>query len=234
LGRTGDKRGLLNLARMCRVLVIYTVVFFVAGLIVSVPQRFEALARLQPLRSLHLLYMLLILIGGGFIADYVLKNRVWRWVALFLPLCAGMFYAQQDLFSASNHIEWPWMSPKNRWEQAFLWIRQNTPGDAVFAMDPLYAELPTEDTVGFRALAERSSLADGYKDSGTVSMFPLLAEDWWEQYQAQKDWKHFGVADFERLEQKYGVNWVVLQGPGVAGLTCPYKNSAVVVCRLTS
>lgn len=232
LARVAHRRRLHSLAAMCRALVIYDVIFFVAGLTFSVPKRFEAFARLQPLRSLHLLYMLLILIGGGFLADYVLKNRVWRWIALFLPLCAGMFYAQRDLFAASNHIEWPWASPKNQWTQAFLWIRQNTPVNSVFAVDPLYIKIPGEDTVGFRACAERSSLADGYKDSGTVSMFPPLADDWWEQFQAQKNWKQFNLADFERLQQKYGANWFVLQSPGIAGMNCPYRNSAVVVCQL--
>jgi hypothetical protein len=232
LGRLAQRRGLQKLSALCRALVIYNLVYFVAGIVFSVPKRFEALARIQPLRSLHLLYMLLILIGGGFIAEYVLKNRPWRWLALFLPLCGGMFYAQRTLFPASDHIEWPWAAPKNPWEQAFLWVRKSTPVDAVFAVDPLYIKIPGEDTVGFRAGAERSSLADGYKDSGTVSMFPQLADDWWEQFQAQRNWKNFDLSDFERLRQKYGVDWVVLQAPGIAGLSCTYENSAVKVCPL--
>lgn len=232
IGRLADRHGSRNLSRMCRALIIYDLVFFAAGLIFSIPKSFEALARLQPLRSLHLLYMLLIVIGGGCLAEYVLKNRTWRWITLLLPLCAGMFYAQRTLFPGSAHVEWPWASPKNQWEQAFLWIQRNTPENAVFAIDPLYIKIPGEDTVGFRALAERSSLADGYKDSGTVSMFPPLAEDWWEQFQAERNWRHFALADFERLRQKYGADWFVLQAPGVAGLDCPYGNSDVLVCRL--
>jgi hypothetical protein len=82
--------------------------YFAAGLLVSVPKQFESLARIQPLRSLHLLYMLLIVIGGGFIADYILKARWWRWVLFFLPLSTGMFIAQREIFPASSHIEWPW------------------------------------------------------------------------------------------------------------------------------
>jgi len=34
-----------------------------------------------------------------------------------------------------------------------------------------------EDEHGFRALAERSMLADRVKDSGAVTMFPRLADD---------------------------------------------------------
>lgn len=224
--------GRLKLARTCRVLVIYNLIYFVAALIVSVPKQFESLARIQPLRSLHLLYMLLIVIGGGLLAQYVLKNRAWRWAVVFLPVASGMFFAQRSLFPASAQIEWPWAKPKNEWAQAFLWIRNNTPNDADFAMEPLYIKLPGEDTVAFRALAQRSSIADGYKDSGTVSMFPPLADLWWEQFQQQKGWKNFGVQDFAELGKRYGVNWVIVQSPGVTGLECPYKNHAVEVCRI--
>lgn len=232
LARLAQNRGMENAARACRVLAIYGTLYFGAALIISIPREFEALARWQPLRSLHLFYILLIILGGGFMADYVLKARLWRWMVLFIPLCAGMYIAQRSLFPASHHVEWPWIQPKNLWEQAFLWIRHDTPVDAVFAIDPVYIKLDGEDTAAFRPEAERSSVADGYKDSGTVSMFPPLADLWWEQFQAERNWKNFGLADFLRLKQRYGVNWVVLQSPGVSGIECPYRNREVMVCRL--
>ncbi len=63
-------------------------------------------------------------------------------------------------------------------------------------------------------------------------MFPRLAEKWWEQKQAQTPWKDFQAADFARFREKYGVTWVVVQQPGLAGLECAYQNAAVRVCRL--
>jgi hypothetical protein len=169
---------------------------------------------------------------GGLLGEYILKDRAWRWVLLFLPLSAGMFFAQRQLFPSTSHIEWPWAAPKNHWEQAFLWIRQNTPVNATFAIDPFYMEASGEDRIGFRALAERSRLADANKDSGAVAMFPPLAEEWWEQFQAQKNWQHFTRADFLKLRGKYGVDWVVLQKPQTLGFPCPYANQAVTVCRV--
>jgi hypothetical protein len=219
------------LARSCKALVIYGVIYFVAALVVDLPPRFESLARLQPLRSLHLLYMLLFLVIGGLGAEYVLKNRAWRWLALFVPLCAGMFVAQRELFPQSAHVEWPGVTPKNPWAQAFVWVRGNTPVDAVFAMDPRFMQLLGEDEIGFRCLAERSRLADDTKDSGAVSMFPPLAEQWWSEVQAQTPWSSFGPADFGRLKSKYGVSWIATQQP-VAGIECPYANGVVRVCRL--
>jgi hypothetical protein len=144
-----------------------------------------------------------------------------------------MFFAQRQLFPASAHVEWPWAQPRNPWAQAFEWIRDRTPPDALFALDPKHMHINGEDENGFRARAQRSRLADDVKDQGAASMFPPLSVRWQEQVQDQKDWKQFQPEDFERLRQKYGVSWVVVQPPGPAGLDCPYENSAVRVCRLT-
>jgi hypothetical protein len=230
-GRIAGERQWRRLDLVCRALIIYDLAYFPAALVVDLPARFESLARLQPLRSLHLLYMLMFLIMGGFLGEYLLKNRVWRWLALFVPLGIGMFAAQRALFPASAHIEWPGSTPKNPWAQAFVWVRENTPVDAVFALDPGFMQLRGEDTIGFRCLAQRSRLADLSKDSGAVSMFPPLAEEWWTQVQAQTPWSSFRAEDFSRLENIYGVSWVVVQQPGIAGLDCVYQNSAVQVCR---
>lgn len=231
-GRVARARQWRRLELLCRALIIYDLVYFAAALVVDLPARFESLARLQPLRSLHLLYMLMFLIMGGFLGEFVLKNRVWRWLALFIPLSAGMFLAQRTLFPASAHIEWPGGAPKNPWAQAFVWVRDNTPVNAVFALDPDFMQLPGEDTTGFRALAERSRLADSSKDSGAVSMFPPLAEEWQAQVQAQSPWTSLRLGDLVRLKNERGVSWIVMQQPGGAGLDCAYQNRAVRVCRI--
>lgn len=230
--RIAQSRERYDMAAMCRALAIYDVVYFVAALIVSVPGRFEVLARIQPLRCLYLLYLLLVVFAGGLLAEHLLKTKLLRWIALFLPLAAAMFVAQRSLFPASAHVELPWAVPRNEWAQAFLWIRQNTPVDSKFAIDPDYMRVRGEDTIGFRALAERSRLADATKDSGSVSMFPALAEAWYGQWQAQKDWKNFQYANFLRLKELYGVNWLVLQQPQADGFSCPYRNSVVAVCQI--
>jgi hypothetical protein len=218
--------------RVSRAFVIYGLIYLLAALVVDLPARFEALARLQPLRSVHFLYIVMFVVMGGFAGEYVLKDRLWRWLLLFAPLSLGMFMAQRALFPASTHVEWPGAAPKNPWAQAFVWIRQNTPANSVFAFDPEYMNIAGEDEIGFRCLAQRSHLADEVKDNGVVSMFPALAEKWWAQVQAQTPWKSFRAEDFLRLKNTYGANWVLVQQPGVAGLDCPYQNSAVRVCRI--
>jgi hypothetical protein len=217
---------------MCSALIIYGLSFFGAALIITIPPRFANLAELQPLRALHLLYILLFVFSGGPLAQFVLKKTIWRWGVLFVPLCAGMWFAQRQTFPASPHLEWPGSPPRNPWVKAFWWIRQNTPKDAYFALDPEYMALAGEDQHGFRAIAERSRIADEVKDSGAVTMFPALAETWREQVNAERGWEKFQGADFARLKRQFGVNWVVVQQSGVAGLECPYENPVVRVCRV--
>ncbi len=232
--RVAQTKNWKNVQRLCRAFIVYDTIYIVAALIVDLPARFESLARLQPLRSLHLLYIVMLVIMGGLLGEFVLKTRVWRWVALFLPLSVGMFMAQRELFPASAVVEWPGVAPKNPWAQAFVWVRDNTPVDAVFALDPEYMHIYGEDEIGFRSMAQRSRMADAVKDNGVVSMFPALAQAWWTQVQAQRPWKNLTVENLEQLRAKYGVSWILTERPGIAGLECPYENSTVRVCQIPS
>jgi hypothetical protein len=237
LARWARPRGAKNLELVSRAMVPFVVIAALAAIGLGIPARFEALTRLQPLRCLALCYMILVVIGGGLLGKYLLQGHVWRWVALLVPLGLGMFLAQRQVFPASSHIEWPSAQPRNRWAQAFDWIRVNTPVDALFALDPRHMELPGEDENGFRARAERSMLADLVKDKGAASMFPPLSVEWARQVGDERNFERFNQKDFERLRQHYGVTWVVVQQSSAAhsdltGLECPYENSEVRVCRL--
>jgi hypothetical protein len=221
---------------ICKALIAFEGIFFAIALVISMPGRFDNLAELQPMRCLHLLYILMFLVGGGLLGKFVLQDRAWRWALLFIPLCGVTVLAQRATFPATPYVEWPWSVARNPWIQAFDWIRANTPEDAYFAMNPTAMQLPGEDEHGFRAIAQRSLLADSVKDSGAVSMFPALAEEWQEQVNAQRGWKKFQLADFQKLKARYGVDWVVveIEQPGAVGLACPYGNSRVRVCRIES
>jgi hypothetical protein len=232
-GRISHRRKLVLVERLCFTSIIFSLIFLLISLVITIPPQFARLAELQPMRSLHLIYVLLLTIAGGLLAEHVLKAKLWRWL-VFVPLCGGMFYAQRQLFPATPHLEWPGLQTTNQWTQAFLWIRSNTPVNAYFALDPKHMRLPGEDQHGFRAIAERSMLADRVKDSGAVTMFPALAQTWLEQVGSQQGWKDFGAEDLARLHRRFGVDWVVLQQPGVAGMECPYRNAAALVCRITS
>ncbi len=232
IGNFARRRSMKSLELVSRAMVPFVLVAAGAAIVLGIPARFEALARLQPLRCLSLCYMVLVVAGGGLLGQCVLQRQVWRWLVLFVPLSLGMYYAQRQVFPASQHIEWPGAQPRNQWAQAFEWIRGNTPVEALFALDPGHMELPGEDENGFRARAERGMLADLVKDKGAASMFPLLSVKWAEQIADEQNWKQFSKADFERLRQKYGVTWVVVEQPGRTGLECPYENSTVRVCRL--
>jgi hypothetical protein len=93
-------------------------------------------------------------------------------------------------------------------------------------------QLPGEDYHSFRALAQRSELADAVKDAAVATQVPELAPLWQQQTEAVAGWRHFQKQDFLQLRQQFGVDWIIVQGGGVEGLECPYKNEAVAVCKL--
>jgi len=220
------------LERLTTRLVYFGLFQTAVGLIIMLPAPFERLRPFEPMRYLHLIYLLFFLVAGGLLGQYILGRHVYRWLLLFIPLGMGMFYAQRQLYPASLHLELPGRAPQNDWLKAFDWIRQNTPVDSLFALDPRYMQLPGEDFHGFRALAERSALADFTKDGGMAARVPSLAPRWLMEVKATEGWRSFQAADFEKLRQQFGVNWIVLAQPGVAGLVCPYQNRGVLVCRV--
>jgi hypothetical protein len=186
------------------------------------------------MRSLVLIYLLMFFLGGGILTQ-LFRRRLALLAVLFLGLCGGMFYTQRDEFPATPHIEWPFMKPANEWLQAFDWIRRSAPAEAYFVLDPRYVERPGEDFHGFRAFAERSVLADEIEDKVVASLSPALAEEWWAETEAQRDWSAFDSAGLRRLNARFGVDWVLLERdnpPYPAGLVCPYENARIRVCRI--
>jgi hypothetical protein len=203
------------------------------GIFISVTPGLERLIPTEPMRSLHFLTLLTVLLGGGILGERLLHDRPLRWAVLLAPICAAFLVAQTIvLFPAGPHIEWPSRVARNSWTEAFEWVRRHTPRDAYFALGATYQELPGQDFHSFRALAERSALLDYSKDRSVVANWPQLAPSWREQVRDQEGWPGFTITDFQRLKQKYGVTWVVLQTAHPAVLDCPYQNDAARVCRV--
>jgi hypothetical protein len=213
-------------------LMLFGVFQLAVAIAIMLPPSLDRLKPFQPMRFLHLLYLIFFLLVGGLIGQKALGRHGYRWLLFFVPLGLGMFWAQRQTFPDTAHVEWPGAKSQNSWVEAFDWIRQNTPSHSLFALDPYYMELPGEDFHSFRALAERSALADVVKDASVATQVPSLAVRWKEEVDAQQGWRNFQAADFQRLQHSFGVNWVVLTQPVLNGMDCPYRNSRVLVCRL--
>jgi hypothetical protein len=232
VNRYAVKRNDNVLARCSLALLLYGAFQQCVAMILLAPRALIRVTPLQPMRYLQLEYIFLVLILGALFGRYVLKHHAWRWAVFLLAANGGMFLSQRALLPASEHIEWPGRISRNPWLQAFAWIRQNTPRDAYFALDPNYLAAPGEDYHSFRALAERSQLADAIKDTAVATQVPELASRWAAQVDAQAGWPTFQLADFERLRARFGVDWVLLSYPAPAGLDCRWHNSKLSVCRI--
>jgi hypothetical protein len=190
-------------------------------------------ARLQPLRCFHVITIVFVVFLGGVIGEYAANGRRWVIPAVFLTLSGGMFMVARLSFPFSPHVELPWVNTSsNPWVNALLWIRENTPNDAVFAVDSYYFKDQGIDVHGFRSISERSVLADYFKDSGVVAMFPSLAVEWKQMSDATNGLNHFDAEDFARLARQYPVTWAVIRGPAPSGMACPYQQGGFAVCRI--
>jgi hypothetical protein len=226
------RRGEVLLSRVALATMIYGIFQqAVAMVILGVPSLVR-LTPMQPMRYLHLVYLAMALMAGCLVGRYLLKASAWRWAVFLMVMNGSMFAPQRVLFASSPHVELPWMQPGNAWLQAFAWIRGNTPVNAYFAMDPYYLEASGEDYHSFRALAERSQLADRVKDTAVVTQVPQLGPEWSREVRATSGWNHFKLEDFERLKAQFGVDWALVSYPATTGLDCKWHNDALAVCRI--
>jgi hypothetical protein len=230
----GNLRGTRpGFARLSFAMIPFGLFSLVVGAIISSSHSLEMFVRLQPLRTFHLITIVFVLLLGGVIGEYTAKRYSWVVPSICLPLAAGMFFVAHETYPNSPRVEWPSASSSNPWVSTLLWVRKNTPENAVFAVDSRYFLDAGVDLHGFRAISERSSLADYYKDSGVVSLFPALADEWKQMSNATYGLNHFQARDFLRLRGEYpAVSWAVVHGPAPKGIYCPYQEQGYAVCRI--
>jgi hypothetical protein len=241
LGRTGfgrtrlfdeaygatEKRALARMAIFCTLTAVAVLLLFGRSSAIS-----HRVAWLQPLRILQITYFLMSLGLGAEIGQHLLKGFRLRWFAVWSVLAGVSFLAERQTFPNSAHLELPGATPRNPWEQAFLWIKENTPREAIFALDADYIVKPKEDAQNFRALSERSSLPDYTKDGGDAANNPRLACAWSSAQSAQAQLS--AKTDDERILElrPMGVSWVVLESSAKTDFRCDFANASVKVCHL--
>ncbi|GAA3764248.1 hypothetical protein [Terriglobus aquaticus] len=192
-----------------------------------------AVARLQPLRSLHLVFIALFPAAAAF-----LQSRLKSLPQAALPIlaCAALgastFAMQRSLYPHTAHMEWPGLPPSNPWQAAFAWCRDHLPTPALVALDSNYINYPGEDSHGFRAVALHSTPPDNVKDAGIAAVLPGLTPSWQAGVAATTGLNT--ASDTERRQRllPLGVTWIVLPAAMPTALTCPYRNAAAQVCEL--
>jgi hypothetical protein len=188
-------------------------------------------ARLQPLRAFLLLYAVMIVLIGGTLTQLCSRARLIPPLAV-AALALLMFFVQRQTYPASQHLELPNRLPTNPWSQAFLWARDNTSPDALFALDSNYITTNGEDGQTFRATAQRSMLPDFSKDGGEAAVRPALAATWFAGQAAQKDLSTLTAAERRQRLQPLGVTWLILRAAAPTDVACPYRSAVVKVCPL--
>jgi hypothetical protein len=208
--------------------------------------RSHLVARIQPLRVFLLIYAVMTLLLGATLTQIALETRQRRQssaarttlaalpVVVLFALSATMFYVQRQTFPASGHLEFPWLAQKNPnpWVQAFLWCRDNTPPDALFALDTKYVNEDGEDAQTFRPIALRSAVPDFSKDGGEAAITPSLAAQWQQGADAQVNLSTETDTLRDARLLPLGVTWMVLHASAPTAHPCPYNNGVIKVCSL--
>lgn len=186
---------------------------------------------LQPMRQLHLVYVVVIALAGGWIETRLLRGRLRpRLVAAVLVI--GSVAAVQQRYPSSGYVDWPGRLPDNAYVRAFDWIRLHTPTDARMAIDPFYLRHPGPDWHAARVFTRRSMLTDAVHDLAPAAMSSRLAARWTAEQRALAGWRAFQRADFAHLGRAFEVSWVVVAAGQAPDLDCPFAEPTVRVCRV--
>ncbi len=207
----------------------------------------HAVARLQPLRAFLLLYAVMILLLGGTLAEAAVHfaarphTPAVRSFGIFVRAAPAVFVAamaivmfsvQRASFPSSIHLELSGRVNPNPWVRAFLWARDHTAPDALFALDARYVNTGGEDAQTFRAIAERSAVPDFSKDGGEAAITPALALPWQVSALATRQLSKQTDTEREASLHSLGVDWVVLDANAHTAQLCPYRNAVVKICHL--
>ena len=236
-------------AALCRACIaIGSIATLVALLFAHEGSRSHLVARMQPLRVFLLIYAIMTLLLGATLTQLALETRqrlrsnslraglAALPIIALLALSATMFYVQRQTFPASQHLEFPWRVQQNPnpWVQAFLWARDHTPPDALFALDTKYVNEDGEDAQTFRPIALRSALPDFSKDGGEAAITPSLATEWLQGADAQTNLSTETDTVRDARLLPLGVTWMVLHAAAPTAHQCPYNNGVIKVCSLAA
>lgn len=192
------------------------------------------LARVQPLRLLHPVYLVFLVLLAGWLARMGRPSwQTYTAAGILLSAAAGgMLFLQRTTYPNSPHMEVPGMARSTSYEMAARWIRDHTPREAVIAMDAHYTTAHGEDAQMMRAISLRSNVPDAAKDGGIASVMPALADAWLAGSSAQEGLAKATDAERVARVKPLGAGWLLLPVEAITMFPCPYENSVAKVCRI--
>jgi len=165
---------------------------------------------MQPLREFQIVYLVMTSPSEPNSANPSSRSA-WRW-------CAALAFRRSLLTAARATSQLtPPRTPRHRnpqpksWLQAFLWIRDNTPKDALFALDADYINAPAKTPNVFAPSpnAPPCRLLQGRREA---SIAPDLTAAWTLAQSAQRNLSaHHHRRRAPRALSPLGVSWLVLQ-----------------------
>jgi hypothetical protein len=237
LPRSGKAANRSARTQFCRALILLAALCTLVTLLFA-QEHFRAhmIARLQPLRVFLDLYAVMLLLLGATVAERTLHNahRLARFTPWLVSAAAALafFAVARSTYPNSPQVELPIVENHNPWVEAFLWARNNTPVNALFALDAHYVNRDGEDAQTFRATAERDAIPDFSKDGGEAAIAPRLAPVWMAGAFAQQNLDAENDEARDSRLAPFAPDFMILDAETPTAHACPYRNAVVKVCSL--
>ncbi len=217
--------------RLCSTCVFLGTTAMLISLCLVHPENLNLLVRLQVLRIFHTIYMIGVILAGGYLASCFWDSQRWIVVTTCLLAGIGFFLGSVASYPSDPHYQFVVEDEVTPYGQALVWIRGNTPANAHFAIDPDLQKRVNQDEVGFRVVTERSIVTDT-KDEGLASLFPAIAAEWQRRRDSERGLDRASDLDRTTHLLRYGVDWLVLSADATTSFPCPYRNAVLAVCRM--
>jgi hypothetical protein len=228
---SGRSTGRSLAEKLCSTCVLLGTTALLISLCFVHPDHLNLLVRVQVLRIFHTIYILGVILAGGYLAERFWSSQ--RWVAITPCLLAaiGLFFGGAASYSSNPRFQFGVEDETTPYGQALVWIRGNTPLNASFAIDSDMQQKINQDEVGFRVLTQRSILTD-IKDEGLASLFPKIAPEWKARRDAERGLDRISDRSRTLRLRHFSVDWLILSADARTSFPCPYRNTAVAVCRI--
>ena len=180
------------------------------------------LARLQVLRTFHMIYVVGVLLAGGLLGSLT-RNRFW-YAVYCVVLGSHLCRPDADLSSLRSCG----MARPCAAQPVGAGISMDSrqyPGRCDLRDGCRLHRRSRRRLTRFSRMAERSALADWYKDGGVASIFPAAAEPWWREFQATRGVDRATDQEREARLKPLGATWILLPVHASTAFACPYRNA---------
>ena len=154
-----------------------------------------------------------------------LSMRWLYWLTIVVTIGVMFGYILPSIYKGYH----PPLDERGNWIKMQVWVKENTPKDALFITPPYHQS--------FRIFSERGMVGD-WKDGTQQYFHTAYSYDWWERMQdlggGGRQFDNFNKDQILSVANKYGASYLVFPKSKKLDLTKVYENQEFTVYKLPS